>query len=258
MATVRLFFIALKKELHLMRSYGFNTLAEFGTIAMFFALLYFGAHALVGNRGNFQGTTEALILGYWIWVGLLTAFSQFTWTITTYAQQGLLEQLFMTPWQLQKILAVEAAASFVINTFINLGMLLFFMLLTGRWLHLEPLTTFLLYLTTLLPAYGIGYALAGLAMRFKNIQSVFNIVQFIVIPLQALPVSSHPWLNVFPFAQGMHMLLEHTRTGTLWWQFTPAQWGILLTQAAVYLGLGLALYHWLESAARERGLLAHY
>ena len=258
MATLHLFVVTLKKELRIMRSYGFNTIMEIATLGFFFALLYFGAHALVGSQSNFGDTTEALILGYWIWVGLLTGFGQFTWTITTYAQQGLLEQLFMTPWQLQRVLAVEAAASFLINSAMNLILLVIFMLITGRWLHLDPLTTLALYVLTLLPGYGIGYMLAGLAMRFKNVQSLFNIVQFVVIPLQALPISVHPWLNVFPFAQGMHMLLEHARAGTLLWQFPLSQWGILIAQAAAYLALGLVVYHRLENAARERGLLAHY
>jgi len=253
----RVFWVALKKEIHLMRSYGFNSLMEVGTLAFFFALLYFGGRAL--GRGHLQAaTTEALMLGYWVWIGFLTGFSQFTWRIDMYAQQGLLEQLFMTPWQLQKVLAAEAAAAFVINTVLNVILLFVFMLITGRWLRLDPLTTLLLYVLTLLPGYGVGYALAGLAMRFKNIQSLFNIVQFLIIPLQALPVGAHPWLNVFPFARGMHMLLEHARFGTMWWQFPWWQWVVLFSQAIFYLGLGMAIYHALETAARERGLLAHY
>ncbi len=258
MALFNLFLAALKKELRLMRSYGFNTVMELGTLVLFFALLYFGVRVFSGPASRLHDSTTVLILGYWLWMGFLTGFGQFTWRITTYAEQGLLEQLFMTPWQLQRILAVEAGAAFVINTAFNVVMLLVFMAITGRWLPLDPLTTLLIYTLTLVPGYGIGYALAGLAMRFKNVQSMFNIVQFLVVVLQALPVNTHPWLNVFPFARGMQMLLNHARAGVLWWQFPLWEWGVLLGQAMFYLGVGLWVYHRLENQARERGLLAHY
>ena len=257
MQTLHLFQAVLKKQLRIMRSYGFNTVVQLFTLVLFFAFLYFGARWVATPR-RLGETLEALILGYWIWVGLILSLSQFTWNITTYAQQGLLEQLFMTPWRLHRVLAVEAAASFTVDTLLNLLMLLAFMLISGHWLALEPLTTLTLYVLTLLPGFGLGYILAGLAMRYKNIQSLFTIVQFALVPLQMLPVDRYPGLNVFPFALGIRMLLQHAREGTRLWEFPPHLWAILLAQAVLYLGLGLAVYHRLETAARERGLLGHY
>jgi len=254
----RLIGMAIKKELLIMRSYGFNTALQFLTLAFFFALIYFGARALVGQKSTFGNTTTALILGYWIWVGILMSLSQFAWNITTYAEQGLLEQLFMTPWQLKRIIAIEAMGDFLINTALNLIMLLIFMLITGRWLRLEPLTTATLYVLTLLPGYGIGYALAGLAMRYKNIQGLFNIFQFVIVVFEALPVGAHPWMKIFPFAPGVHMLIQHVQKGTLLWQFSAQDLAVLIVQAVAYLTLGLIIYNRLEDAARERGLLAHY
>jgi len=253
-----LFLTVLKKQWRIMLSYGFNSLVQVFTLALFFALLYFGMAQVAAPQTQSE-STEALILGFWIWTGLLTSLSQFTWTIDTYAQQGLLEQLFMTPWRLKQVLAVEAAASFVLDTLLINGILLFvFMFISQHWLALEPVTTLALYVLTLLPGYGLGYALAGLAMRYKNIQSVFNIVQFLPIPLQMLPVERYPWLNVFPFAQGMRMLLQHARQGMGLTAYPLEQWLILIAQAAGYLVLGLLIYDRLERAARERGLLAHY
>lgn len=257
MSSAHLFIAVLKKQLRIMRSYGFNTVVELFTLVLFFAFLYFGAR-WVSTPQRLGETLEALILGYWIWVGLILSLSQFTWNITTYAQQGLLEQLFMTPWRLHRVLAVEAAASFVTDTVLNLLMLLAFMAISGHWLALEPLTTLTLYILTLLPGFGLGYMLAGLAMRYKNIQSVFSIVQFLIVPLQMLPVDRYPGLNVFPFALGVRMLLQHAREGIRLWEFPPQLLAVLLAQAVLYLWLGRVVYHRLETAARERGLLAHY
>ncbi len=257
MSLVYLFIAVLKKQLRIMRSYGFNTVVQLFTLVLFFAFLYFGSR-WVATPQRLGETLEALILGYWIWVGLILSLSQFTWNITTYAQQGLLEQLFMTPWRLHRVLAVEAAASFVTDTVLNLLMLLAFMAISGHWLALEPLTTLTLYILTLLPGFGLGYMLAGLAMRYKNIQSVFTIVQFLIVPLQMLPVDRYPGLNVFPFALGVRMLLQHAQEGTRLWEFPPHLWAILLAQAVLYPMLGLMVYHQLETAARERGLLGHY
>ena len=254
----RLLWMAIKKELLIMRSYGFNTVIQFLTLAILFAMIYFGAKVLVGQKSTFGNTTTALILGYWIWMGILMSFSQFAWSIITYAEQGLLEQLFMTPWQLKRIIAVEAAGDFLISTTLNLLMLLLFMLITGRWLRLEPLTTATLYVLILLPGYGIGYALAGLAMRFKNIQAIFNITQFAIVIFEALPVNTHPWMKIFPFAPGLRMLIQHVQKGTLLWQFSAQDLAVLIAQSVVYLALGLFIYSQLEDAARERGLLAHY
>ncbi len=254
-----LFWNALKKQWRIMRSYGFNFVLQVASLVLFFGLIYFGARVLVGpNSARFGRTIEGLLIGYWLWIGVIMSWSVFAWSVIQYAQQGLLEQLFMTPWGLRGILTLEAAASFVLDLLLNLLLLVVFMLMSGHWLRLEPVTTFLLYVATLLPGYGIGYALAGLAMRFKNIQSLFNLMQFFVIGLQAMPVDRYPWLNVFPFAQSTRMLIQHVRMGTLWWEFSWQVWAIVLAQAAGYLVFGLWVYGWLERAARERGLLAHY
>jgi len=258
MSLLYAFWVEIKRQVQIMRSYGFNTLVQIGTLAVFFGMLYFGARFLVGPGARLEATTEVLIVGYWVWSGLLMAVGDFSWNIITYAEQGLLEQLFMTPWRLARILALQAAAGLVVNLGFLTLLLGSFMALSGHWLRLEPVTTLTLYILTLLPAYGLGYILAGLAMRFKNIQSVFNIVQFLFVPLQALPVDRYPWLNVLPFAQGTRMLLEHARHGTPLWGFSWENLAILVAQAVVYLALGLAVYHPLESAARDRGLLAHY
>jgi len=253
-----LFWNALKRQWRIMRSYGFNFVLQLVTLVLFFGIIYFGARTLMGPGERFGRTIEGLLMGYWLWIGIIMSWSVFSWSVIQYAQQGLLEQMFMTPWGLRGILAVEAAAEFVIDLLINLVLLSVFMLISGRWLHLDPGTTLLLYIVTLLPGYGIGYALAGLAMRFKNIQSLFNIIQFFVIGLQAMPVDQYPWLNLLPFGQATRMLIQHVRAGTLWWQFPWQTWAIVLGQAAAYLAVGLFLYDRLERAARDRGLLAHY
>ncbi len=252
-----LFGTALKKEWAIMRSYGLNFFMQFVTLILVFVFLYFGL-GYVGGGPKVSQTQEGLMVGYWLWVGIIMSLSNFSWNVMQYAQQGLLEQLYMTPWRLRGILAVEAAASFVIYFLSNLGLLLFFMLITGRWLRLEPVTTFLLYVATLLPGYGLGYLLAGLAMRYKNIAQLFNVLQFVMAGLLTLPVDRYPWLNVLPFAQGVRMLITHVRHGTLAWQFPWPAWAVLAAQTLVYFALGLTLYGRLENAARERGLLAHY
>ncbi len=253
----RLYLTHLKVRLHIMRSYGFNTVMQTLTLVVFFVFLYLGIRWVAAPQ-RFGDTLEAFMVGYWVWVGLLFSLSQFSWHIVGAAQQGLLEQVFMSPLRLRWMLAVEAAAGFTVDTAINLLLLVAFMALTGRWLHLEPVTTLTLYLLTLLPGFGLGYILAGLAMRFKNIQSAFNIVQFLMVPLQMLPVDRFPWLNLFPFAQGTRMLLQHARQGTLLWEFPAHFLLILLLQAGAYLLLGLVVYDRLELAARQRGLLSHY
>ncbi len=248
---------ALRKELWLMRSYAFNTAMQVLVILFIFAALYLGVRWLTPAHRT-ASTLDALIVGYWIWGGMITALSRFTFTLSAYASQGILEQLFMTPLGLVRILAAEAIAGFLVGVAFNGGILLLLMLMTGRWLSFEPLTLLGLYTLTLLPLYGVGYALAGLALRYKNVQQAFNLVQFLVLPLEILPVDRHPWLNVFPVAQGVRMLLEHVREGTRLWEFPLSSLLILLAHSVVYLAMGLAVYLPLERASRRRGLLAHY
>ncbi len=52
---------------------------------------------------------------------------------------------------------------------------------TGKWMNLDFVSLVPLLAITLLGAYGFGFALGGLALVFKRIQALFQIMQFVFI-----------------------------------------------------------------------------
>jgi ABC-2 type transport system permease protein len=128
------------------------------------------------------------------------------------------------------------------------------------------LTVVVLFMVSLLGAYGLGFLFAGVAIVYKRAKSLTNLVFSLMIFLTGALVGLESLGSVFE-------LLKYT---------FPLTWGIslmrsvmigeqtpililqngeligLMLHSVIYLAIGLLVFAWGYGIARNSGTLAHY
>lgn len=245
------------RELIMMQRYLVNSISGIITLYIVFMILFVGARAVAGGGFALGATTmEGLVVGYLVWTFAMMGYQELAWGIINEAQVGTLEKLYLTPVGFRWVNAFSQLSQLTVNLTM-LGMIFaLIMLTTGVTLRVDIISVVPLLLITAISAYGLGFALAGLALIHKRIQSAFQIVQFILVAFIAAP--STAWSRLLPLNLGHRMLTSSMVHGTRIWQLPP---GDLLTAVLVgvaYLGLGIGVMERCERRARDRGLLGHY
>jgi len=252
------FLAMLQKFLIELKRYPLNTLSGFVTLYLVFLLLFAGARYAQGLGVNLFGEgLEGLVVGYLVWTFAIVAYSDLSWELMREAQQGTLEQLYMCPLGFRFVSLAWIASSFLTSLILVSALLGLMMATTGRVLRL-PLGSLLpLVLLTLAPVYGVGLAMAGLALVYKRIQALFQILQFVFVALVALPGDAG-WGKVLPLALGTRLLGRVMVDGDRLTSLPLTDLLLLVGTAVVYLSLGILAFRVLEGVAKDRGLLAHY
>ncbi|MFC5970196.1 ABC transporter permease [Halomarina salina] len=247
--------VAYKKYL-LLRRYPVNTVSQLVTLYLFFAVLFFGGQALAGAA--ITDSIEGLIVGYMLWSMSIAAYGGLSWAVMREAQWGTLEQLYMSPYGFGTVMAVRTFVNVVEALTWGVLILASMLLTTGETLSLDPLTVVPLVALTLAPVVGIGFVFGGLALVYKRIESMFQLVQFVLIGLIAAPVSVSPVVPYLPLAQGSHLLQRAMADGVHLWQFSATDLAILVGTGVGYLVVGYLAFLRASTVARRRGVLGHY
>lgn len=131
-------FLALLKRnwLSLLR-YPFNLIASLAVLYLVFLLIFYGAKALIGGQPTFGETLSGIVVGFLIWYLVLMAFSDLASDLIREAQQGTLEQLYMSPSGFGWVIISHLCSSLILNLWIVSFLLLLMMAGSGRWLHLD-------------------------------------------------------------------------------------------------------------------------
>lgn len=178
--------------------------------------------------------------------------------IITEAMRGTLEQLYMSPMGVWKILLMRIVSQFALQSIFMIILLFAAMLTTGQWLSLNPLTTLPIMLLTILSMFGVSYMIAGLAIIFKQIQAFLQIFQFILMGLVFVPVSAAPFLAFAPFVQGVDMIRIVMMENLTLSQLPAMDYVTLTLNSIFYLVLGLLIYKQCEKVAMKKGVLGQY
>jgi ABC-2 type transport system permease protein len=245
-----------KKRLLMMYRYPVNTLSGLAMTFIFFGMVFFGGRAVAG-----QALTDSLggiIVGYFLWSMALGAFSGIARSVTQESEWGTLEQLYMSPFGYGRVMLAGIAVA-LLESIVWGGVTLAFMLaVTGETLHLPVGTVVVLTVLAVAPAVGLGFFFGGLALLYKRVENVFNIMQFVLIGLIAAPTVGVFWVRLLPIAQGSYLLTRSMQEGLRLWELPPTEVGLLVGTAVVYFGLGYATFQWMGTRAREQGLMGHY
>ena len=245
------------KSLIELRRYLFNTISGLVTMYVVFLLLFFGARSL-GPAFSTGTGLEGLVVGYLVWMMSITAYQDLAHTIANEAEVGTLEQLFLTPTGFAWMGGSYMIGQFLVNLLFTAILLLSMMLTSGRWLHLDLVSLLPLILITIAASYGFGFILGGLALVFKRIQALFQILTFGLVGFVAAPIAQYAWMKLLPLALGNQLLKRVMVDGLRIWEL-PAGDLLLATGVGLsYLLIGLLIFGYCLRAARNRGMLGHY
>ncbi len=253
----RLFLAIFWKEWAWLKAYSFNTISSIVSYYIIFLIIFLGSRAMMGKAitGN---AIEGLIVGYFIWICSVTSYSTLAWRIILEAREGTLEQLFMTPLGYSSVAISTIIASFIINICIIIPILFLLMATTGRYLHIDIITLFPLFIFTISGGFGLGFIVGGLGLLYKNIQAFINFIQFIFVALITAPVYRIPLLKLLPFALGTNLINKNMIYNIHINQMAIIDLLILLLNTVFYLVFGYKVLQFCEKIARDRGLLGHY
>lgn len=253
-----LFETMMRKEILTLVRYPFNFISGLVSVYLIFLIIFFGAKSLMGTRPGFGHTLEGIIVGFMMWLFAIMAYSDLAWSLTREAQQGTLEQLYMSPLGFSWVNIFRLISALLINLVITFALLLVMMVTSGRYLNLDVVRVLPLMLLTIAGIYGIGFIAGGAALVFKQIQSLLQILQFLFVGLIVAPIDKLPFLKYFPLALGTNLIARVMVHGESFGQVGVGNLLFLSANSICYLLGGLFLFKLFENIAREKGLLGHY
>jgi ABC-2 type transport system permease protein len=257
MRLLNLFSANLRKEYIEMKRYLPNTLALLATFYIIFLALFFGINFL-GDPNAVDTNIQYSIIGIVFWSLTMMTMNFIGYSIVTEAMRGTLEQLYMSPMGVWKIMLTRILSQFGLQFIIMVILLYAAMLTSGQWLSLNPLTTIPILLLTMFSMIGVSYMIAGLAIIVKQIQAFLQIFQFVLMGLVFIPLSVAPFLAFAPFVKGVDMIRLVMMEDLTLLQFPAMDFIVLVFNSIIYLVLGLFVFTQCEKYAMQRGLLGQY
>lgn len=249
-ANIRKEFIELKRYLP-------NTMSLLFTFYFVFLAMFFGIQ-LVGDPAHMDTNIQYVIVNYVFWYLTVMTMQSIGFTVTVEATRGTLEQLYMSPMGVWRILFARISGMIFIHFMIIIVLLFMSMATAGQWLYLNPGTVLPILVLTLCSMIGVSFMIAGASVIFKQIQAFLQISQFIFMALTFIPLSVAPFLAYAPFVKGVDMIRLAMINDLTLIDFGVSDYVILFLNAAVYITLGIWIYLQCEKFAMKKGLLGHY
>jgi ABC-2 type transport system permease protein len=238
----------------MMRRYLFDTVVGLIAVFLLFLVVFMGLRTFMGD-GLTTDTLDAVIVGYIMWMFALLAYTGSANAIIDEAKQGTLEQLFMAPAGICRLLIVRMGAGVITAIVFNSVLLLLAMLSTDRWLQIPYGQSLLLIVLGLPAVQGLGFAIAGIALVHKRVEAVSSIMQFALIALVSLPAYPFNSMSLLPFtaaASGVNQLVTQQAELPLAW------YGLIFVTSLFYLLLGVFIFKRFEAKAKSLNVLGHY
>lgn len=236
-----------------------NSAVSLGVLLLLFYGMFLGAGFIAGPDLQFGTRLTSLVVGFVAWTMVIAALSSIADDISSSASTGVLEQIFLAPHSSVVVYSARAAAGVVFVLCTNAVILLIVMLLTGVRPEF-PTAAVAPVASLLMGAYGLGFLLGALALQFKNVSQLVNVMQFallflVVAPFeQAGPTVSTlaAFLPIHPATGELRALLALSEPVTATSSLLTAANGL------AYLALGLVAFGASVRTAKKRGVLAGY
>ncbi|WP_132059115.1 ABC transporter permease [Halorussus amylolyticus] len=246
----------VRKALILRYRYFLNTAGNFAMLYLLFLLVFFG-----GQRFAEQAVSQSLegiIVGVFLFSTAQVAFSRIAFDITNEAQWGTLEHLYMTPFGFDIVMLFKSIVNVLISFLFGIVLLLLMMVTSSTYLDIHPLTITVLGLLTLSSVIGLGFIIGSIAIIYKRVENMFNLMQFGFIAFLSVPIGEHVLVKALPLSFGNHLIgIALTRNLRLW-ELPASDLAFLTVHAVGYLLIGMGCVRFTSEVARKRGALSHY
>ena len=239
-----------------MRRYPVDTLGQIVTIYMVFSLIFFGGRAV--TPAVIEESLEGIVVGFFIWTVSVGAYSSVASDFSKEAQLGTLEMLSMSPLGLGVVMAIKSAVNLLVSFLLGTLVLILMLVTSGVSFSVNVLTVVPLAVLTVLPMLGVGFMMGGLALVYKRVSSVFNILRYIFLVLIIISPDAHPVLRYLPLTLGIHLLTRVMSSDVTLVDIPSSDVLTVTGIALVYLVIGYAGFQQFQKYARIRGVLGHY
>lgn len=236
--------------------YLFNTITELASYYVVFVLMFFGGKLAVGP--GISETLRGLVVGYFLYVAAKVAFLGLAGNVTHEAKVGTLEQLFVTPHGFASVMGLKIVVKLFMSFAKAFVILLTILLTTGTQLNIDLLTVVVVAVPSVVSVIGIGFPIAGLALIFKRVNSLFQLVNFGILGLIGAPVLNAEFTRYLPLSLGSDMLQRSMREGVHLTEFPMVDLLTLFGVAVAYPVLGYYVFRMAEHYARAEGLMGQY
>lgn len=240
----------LQAEWAELRRYWFNTLAALGVSAALFAMLFFGVRAF----GSPQADLSALVVGYYAFSLTNVAFQRLASFLMVEAQVGTLEQLALSPFGLGRVALARMLTYLVSVVAFATVALVITMAIAGLWLRFHLVGFAVMTLLLVGQAYAFGLAMGGLALLFKRVGDLMQLVSLALVVLILVPAEGV--VGYFaPLGQAWRLLQEWLQAGGL---AQPSLLAVEVAKTFALLAMGGVVYGVCERQARTRGVFGRY
>ncbi|MFC7204144.1 ABC transporter permease [Haloferax namakaokahaiae] len=255
-AFVALVSAVARKQYILLKRYPINTVGALLGIYAFFVFIFFGGRTVAGP--GFDDSLDSLIVGYFLVTMAFSAYQDLAGAVMREAQWGTLEQLYMAPLGFGRVMAAKTIVNVAFSLLWGGAILALMLVTTGSSISVDVLTVVPLGAFALASVVGVGFAMAGLALLYKRVNSIFGLLQFGFVGLAAAPVEQLPLLKLLPLAQGSYMLQRAMTGGVRLWEFPLSDLAVLVAVGIGYTLVGYLVFDALTTRARKKGVLGHY
>ncbi|MUG47725.1 ABC transporter permease [Paenibacillus woosongensis] len=246
-----------RKEYIELKRYLPNTLALVFTFYIIFLAAFFGI-MFIGDPASFDANVQYSIVSVAFWSLTMMTMNFIGYSVVTEATRGTLEQIYMSPMGVWKIMLTRIIGQFGLQSVIMVILLFAAMLTSGQWLNLNPMTTIPIIAITMISMVGVSFMIAGLAVIVKQIEAFLQIFQFVLMGLVFVPLTVAPFLAFAPFVKGVNMVRTVMMEDLTLTQLPLADYAVLILNSLVYLIVGLVVFHRCEKTAMKKGLLGQY
>lgn len=254
----------MQKAIKELSRYKFNTLSDILSfyvlfMAMFLGVKLFGTSMQVSSI-NLGDTLEGFVSGYFLWTVMVMAYSDTSYSVIGDANKGTLEQLSMSNLGLENIFITRSIANLIVNLSISFILLFIIMATTGYWLHIKILSILISIFIGIFSILGIALIFGGLALIFKKIQSLLNVIQFFLIAL-VIP-GPHSFNNLIsfllPFRPSIEKVYLTMLGGKSFIDFSLLDYGMMIGNSIMYFAIGIFIFSQCTKIAKKKGLLGQY
>lgn len=258
----------MRREWLLWQVYRVNAISSLVMWGVIFPILMLTMQSAANYSGVIYGPEQLAesLIGFIVWklcMGVLVAIPAM---IEEEARTGTLENVMLSSQLSFRSLFFCRILARSLRSLLETLLLAVALMLLFRLPLPFPPAAWIVLLLTLAGVWGVGYAVAGLALTQKAVSSVTNLLAnlaFLIsgalVPLPALGLLSTILKLVFPMTWGIDILRDVVLNGTTLIELM--QNGMLLglgVQTAVFLLVGLFTFNHSLQQVRRRGELGSY
>jgi ABC-2 type transport system permease protein len=258
-----LFLAEMRRRLMRMWAFRYDVLGEIGLWVVAFPLMMMIFDDVAGGYGPERRL--ASLIGFLVWDLCMGTLANITQEVTRESREGTLESVVLSPVAPSLLFVLRLVTGFIVQGLRTLVIALILAVALNLSVHLTMAVPVLLLITTAGVA-GVGLALGGLALVYKNIDSVVSLVASLavlftgaLVPLNTLGIWFSLLKFVVPMTWGIDALREaiiQDASLTFFWMNGTLIW--LTLQTAVLFAVGGAVFNWGLRRARIQGSLASY